>query len=64
MGAYDLSRLGALIVEDNDYIRQTLENLLFHFQFGRIGTASHGEEAVEYLKSLSSSPDIPPPDIK
>jgi len=63
VGAYDLSRLGALIVEDNDYIRQTLENLLFHFQFGRIATASHGEEAVEYLKSLSPSSDIAPPDM-
>jgi CheY-like chemotaxis protein len=63
LGAYDLSRLGALIVEDNDYIRQTLENLLFHFQFGRIEVAKHGEEAVEYLKSLSTSSDIAPPDI-
>jgi DNA-binding response OmpR family regulator len=63
LGAYDFSRLGALIVEDNAYIRQTLENLLFHFQFGRIATAKHGEEAVKHLKSLASSSDIAPPDI-
>ena len=63
MGAYDLSRLGALVVEDNDYIRQTLENLLFHFQFGRISTAKHGEEAVEYMKSTGSSGNLAPPDI-
>ncbi len=63
MGAYDLSRLSALIVEDNDYIRQTLENLLFHFQFGRIETAKHGEEAVEHLKSTSGNPNSIPPDL-
>ena len=65
MGAYDMSRLGVLLVEDNDYIRQTLENLFFHFQVGRIETAKHGEEAVEYLKSLSisSNNDKALPDI-
>jgi len=63
LGAYDFSRLSALIVEDNDYIRQTLENLLFHFQFGRIATAKHGEEAVEHLKSMSVNANSTPPDI-
>ena len=63
MGVYDLSRLGALIVEDNDYIRQTLENLLFHFQFGRISVAKHGEEAVELLKELNANANSNAPDI-
>jgi CheY-like chemotaxis protein len=63
LGAYDLSRLGALIVEDNDYIRQTIENLLFHFQFGRITSAKHGEEAVEILKESITNPSSTPPDI-
>jgi len=39
LDTFDFSRLGVLIVEDNGYVRQTLEDLLRHFQFGRIATA-------------------------
>ena len=39
LDAFDFSRLGVLLIEDNEYIRQTLEDLLRHFQFGRIATA-------------------------
>lgn len=63
MGTFELSRLGVLIVEDNDYIRQTLEDLLFHFQFGRVATAKDGEEAVDYMKTLGGTGSIIAPDI-
>ena len=35
MSAYDFSRISILIVEDNVYIRNTFENLLRSFQFGK-----------------------------
>jgi CheY-like chemotaxis protein len=50
LGTLDFSRLSAFVVDDNDYIRSTVENLLRHFKFGRIATAANGEQAVEHLK--------------
>ena len=62
MSSFDFSRLGVFVVEDNSYIRVTLENLLRQFRFGRVSSAKDGEEAVEYMKKLESSgggtPDI------
>lgn len=63
MGTFDYSRLGVLIVEDNGYIRQTLEDLLQYFQFGRIATAKDGEEAIDYMKTLGGTGSIIAPDI-
>lgn len=63
MGTFGFSRVGVLIVEDNAYIRQALEELLFHFQFGRIVTAKDGEEAVDYTKTLGGAGSIIAPDI-
>ncbi len=63
MGTFGFSRVGVLIVEDNAYIRQALEELLFHFQFGRIATAKDGEEAVDYTKTLGGAGSIIAPDI-
>ena len=63
MDAFDFSRLGVFIVEDNNYVRQTLENLLRHFRFGRIAVASNGEEAIDYMKTLGSASSIIAPDI-
>jgi len=48
---YDFSRLSILLVEDNQYIRHTLEDLLRHFEFGKIITAQHGQEAIEILST-------------
>ena len=63
MGAFDFSRLGVFLIEDNEYIRQTLEDLLRHFQFGRIATAKNGEDAIDYMKTLSGASSIIAPDI-
>lgn len=51
MTVYDFSRLSILLVEDNQYIRHTLEDLLRHFEFGKIITAQHGQEAIEILST-------------
>ncbi len=63
MDAFDFSRLGVFIVEDNNYVRETLEGLLRHFRFGRIAVASNGEEAIDYMKTLGSASSIIAPDI-
>jgi CheY-like chemotaxis protein len=63
LGTFDFSRLGVLLVEDNAYIRQTLEDLLRNFRFGRIATAKDGEEAIDYMKTLGSAGSIIAPDI-
>jgi len=63
LDSYDFSRLGVLIVEDNDFVRQTLEDLLRYFQFGRVAVAKDGEEAIDYMKTLGSASSIIAPDI-
>ncbi|MCH7832654.1 MAG: response regulator [Proteobacteria bacterium] len=63
MASFDLSRLGVFIIEDNNYIRQTLEDLLRQFRFGRIAVASNGEEAIDYMKTLGAASSIIAPDI-
>lgn len=62
MTEYDLSRCNILLVEDNIYVRNTLEDLLRHFQFGRISTADNGEDVIDYLKSMNMAQN-PGPDI-
>ncbi|MBC8339138.1 MAG: response regulator [Rhodospirillales bacterium] len=63
MGTFDFSRLGVFVIEDNSYLRQTLEDLLRYFQFGRVATAKDGEEAIDYMKTLGSAGSIIAPDI-
>ncbi|MDA1089482.1 MAG: response regulator [Proteobacteria bacterium] len=63
MGSYDFSRLSVFLIEDNGYIRQTLEDLLHHFRFGRIATAKNGEDAIDYMKTLGAGGSIIAPDI-
>lgn len=55
MAQYDFQRCNVLLVEDNDYVRNTFEDLLRQFRFGRIATASNGEEAIDYLRTMGSS---------
>ena len=62
MEAFDLSRLGIFLVEDNSYIRVTLENVLRQFQFGRINSVNDGQKAVEFMKKLGSG-NVSTPDI-
>ncbi|MDP6804643.1 MAG: hypothetical protein QF902_04840 [Rhodospirillales bacterium] len=49
MAVYDLERFHILLVEDNGYIRNVLEDLLRQFRVGRVATAANGQEAIEYL---------------
>jgi CheY-like chemotaxis protein len=63
LGTFDFSRLGVFLVEDNRYVRQTVEDLLRHLQFGRIATAANGEEAIGYMKTLGGASSIIAPDI-
>ena len=44
MSTYNFSRISILIVEDNVYIRNTFENLLRTFQFGKIEKANNNCE--------------------
>ncbi len=62
MSAYNLDRFTVLLVEDNSFIRNTLNDLLRHFQIERISVASNGEEAINYLKDMKRV-DNPGPDI-
>ena len=52
MGEYRLDRFTVLLVEDNGFIRQTLETLLRQLKIARLMTAKNGEEAIEWLKLL------------
>lgn len=52
MAVYNLERLSILLVEDNKFVRFTLENLLRQLKFRQIMTACNGAEAVEQLKTL------------
>ena len=56
MAVYDLSRFTVYLVEDNGYIRRILEIMLGDFGFGRVMTAKHGAEVVEYFKTLNANP--------
>ena len=62
MSTYDFSRISVLIVEDNVYIRNTFENLLRTFKFGKIEKANNGEEAIRYLKMMKQA-NNPGPDL-
>jgi CheY-like chemotaxis protein len=57
VAVYDLERLVMVLVEDNSYIRHTLEDVLRHFGIRRITIANNGAEAIDHLKSVTSSPN-------
>lgn len=54
MATYSFERLNILLVEDNDFIRNILEDLLRGFGFSRITIASDGQDAIEVLKTAKS----------
>ncbi len=53
MAVYNFERLHVLLVEDNTYVRNILEDLLRQLQFGRVSVATDGADAIEFLKTLS-----------
>lgn len=63
LGTFDFSRLSVFLIEDNKYVLQTVEDLLRNLQFGRIATATNGEEAIGYMKTLGGANSIIAPDI-
>ena len=50
MAVYDLDRCAVLLVEDNQYVRHIVEDLLRTFRVGTVFTAANGKEAIEGLK--------------
>jgi CheY-like chemotaxis protein len=62
VAVYNLSRCSVFLIEDNVYVRNTLEDLLRNFQFSRVSVAENGEEAIDYLKSLKMAGN-PGPDL-
>lgn len=52
MTIYNLEVLNLALIEDNGYVRHTLEDALRSFRIRRITSAANGAEAIEYLKSL------------
>ncbi len=55
MGIYNFDRFNVFLVEDNTYIRRTMEDLLRNIGFGRIISAANGAEAIQHLKSMGDS---------
>ncbi len=53
MAVYSLERFSILLVEDNSFVRNILEDLLRQFRFGQVLSASDGAEAIDALKSRS-----------
>jgi len=51
MTVYKLDRFNLLLIDDNSFIRHTIEDVLRRFKIDNIKTASNGEEAIDYLKS-------------
>jgi len=62
VGEYQLDRFTILLVEDNGFIRQTLETLLRQLKIARLTSVKNGEEAIEWLK-LQKQDHNPGPDI-
>ncbi|WP_460019793.1 response regulator [Magnetospira thiophila] len=52
MALYDLEMLTVFLVEDNQYMRFTMEDLLRQLGVGRVVSAQNGQEAIEYFKTL------------
>lgn len=62
MSDFNLERVTIVLVEDNAFVRRTLEDLLRHFGAARISSFADGEEAISYLKDLKRVKN-PGPDI-
>lgn len=62
MSELHLERFHVLLVEDNGFVRNTLEDLLRYFKIEQIKAVSNGEQAIAFLKDLNSR-QHPGPDI-
>ncbi|CCQ75211.1 response regulator [Magnetospira sp. QH-2] len=52
MAVYDLETVSVFLVEDNDFMRFTMEDLLRQLGFRNIVAAKNGEAAIEYFKTM------------
>jgi CheY-like chemotaxis protein len=52
---YSFERLTALVVEDNDYMREVMTDLLRQLGFREVKTAKSGAEAIDLLKIVGQS---------
>ena len=52
MAVYNFDRFHVLLVEDNDYIRTTLTDLLRQLGIGRVTVCTSGTHAIDELKKL------------
>ena len=55
MALYSFDRLSALVVEDNDYMRDVLSDLLRQLGFREVKTAKNGADAIVFLKMVAQS---------
>lgn len=55
MAIYSFDRLNALVVEDNDYMREVMTDLLRQLGFRDVKRAKSGAEAIELLKIVGQS---------
>ena len=53
MAVYNFERFNVFLVEDNTYIRRTMQDLLRTVGFGRVATAESGADAIQHLKTMS-----------
>lgn len=54
MAGYNFERVNVLLVEDNSFVRNILEDLLRGFGFTRITMANDGQDAIEVLKTAKA----------
>ncbi len=54
MAVYSFERLSVLVVEDNTYVRNILQDLLTQLKFGKVVTATDGADAIEFLKTMQN----------
>ena len=55
MVTYNFERVSILLVEDNRFVRNILEDMLRHFRFGRLTVCSNGQEAIDFLKAMGAA---------
>lgn len=56
MSQASFERLSILLVDDNIFIRDIMENVLRQLGFGWVATARDGKEAVEFLTMVKENP--------
>ncbi len=57
MAVYDFQRFKLLLVEDNNYVRRILDDMLRSFKFGNVMARANGQEAIEFIKGMSDNPE-------